>query len=81
MLLSGLGIGVLFPAQSLAVQASVPQNHITIAIVMSSFLDHLDKLLASQLEALFFKINSGKRSKPFLILLLRLHDTRWMLSR
>ena len=55
MLLSGIGIGVLFPAHSLAVQTSVPQKHIAIAIVMSSFSPDrwtLDRLLVSQWEAL-----------------------------
>jgi hypothetical protein len=37
MLVSGIGIGLLFPAHSLSIQASVPQEHIAIAIVMFSF--------------------------------------------
>jgi hypothetical protein len=68
---------VLFPAHSLAVQASVPQKHIAIAIVMPSFSPDrwtLDRLLVSQCQNQF-----RKEVEAFLIFLLMLHDTRWIL--
>jgi ABC-type long-subunit fatty acid transport system fused permease/ATPase subunit len=65
MLLSGLGIGVLFPAHSLAVQASVPQNHIAIAIVMSSFFRSFGQAAGIAVGGVIFQNRFRKELEAF----------------
>jgi MFS family permease len=65
ILLSGLGIGVLFPAHSLAVQASVPQNHIAIAIVMSSFFRSFGQGVGIAVGGVIFQNRFRKELEAF----------------